>query len=436
MTSINRRVFLKTTAAPALMLAGGAALGGLAMPAVRASAAARTEIAISVNVSSYQKMLDALAAAFSERNPDVAIRYIGKGDNWDPLLQITLRDSIVNDLPDGTWQSLTYAPLLARRGIAQPLDPQFGDVGALEAIGLSKTLVDATTVNGSVFAMPFGTTVPILYYNMDLLRRAGYAAATPPASWNEIIDTGKKVAALGGKINGGFIEYDSTNAWMFQNLLASFGGRMMNADQTDIAFAGPEGLQAMEVLWRFGDTNNIDMTRDQARQAFNAGSEGMLVRSASGTTSVAKAAAGQFELQVGQLPVPSADGRLVGAGHGFMTFAKDPERQKAMWRFMRFAAEPEGQMILARMTGYMPVNVKALNDPEFLKAYLAINPYHRPIVERLAITGDQFSFPTDNTVKIVDMMADVMRQVVRHDTKPDQGLAAMAEQSRNLLQKS
>jgi len=119
-----------------------------------------------------------------------------------------------------------------------------------------------------------------------------------------------------------------------------------------------------------------------------------------------------------------------------MTFAKDPERQKAMWRFMRFAAEPEGQMILASMTGYMPVNVKALNDSEFLKAYLAINPYHRPIVERLAITGDQFSFPTDNTVKIVDMMADVMRQVVRHDTKPDQGLAAMAEQSRKLLQKS
>lgn len=416
-----------------VLLTGASTLGVLAMPAIRASASSNIELTISTTVSSYTKMLEELADRFTAQNPSIAVNFVGKGDNWDPLLQITLRDALINDLPDGTWQSLTFAPLLARRGIAQPLNGLFGDIANLKSLGLSEALIDATSVNGDVLAMPFGTTVPIIYYNADLLRQAGYAKAEVPATWDDIFEIGKKVAVLDSKINGGFIEYDSTNAWIFQNLLASFGGRMMNADRTEIAFDGPEGLQALEILWRFGDINNIDMTRDQARQAFSAGSEGIQVRSASGTSSVAKSAAGLFDLQVGQMPVLASTGRLVGAGHGFVMFAKDPERQKAFWAFARFAAGPEGQETLAKHTGYMPVNMLALNDPKFLEQYFAINPFHRSVVERLAITGDQFSFPTDSTVKITDMMAEEMRKVVAHHSKPEQALAAMAEQTRKLL---
>ncbi|MDQ0469535.1 extracellular solute-binding protein [Labrys wisconsinensis] len=416
-----------------LLIGSACAVGALAAPMRIAAAAAVTTIRISV-YAGYETMLGDLAARFSAIRPDIAVDYVVRGDNWDPLLQMTLRDSLVGGLPDGTWQYLTYAPLLARRGIVQPLDPLFGgDRAELQALGITRAMIEAVSVKGSVLALPFGTTIPVVYYNMDLLRRAGYAAATLPSTWQEIVEIGTKVAALDRSINGGYIEYDSTNEWVFQNLLAGFGGRMMNAEQTGIAFAGPEGRQALQVLWDLGATSTADMTYNQARQAFNAGTTGVHIRSASGTTSVAKAAAGRFELQVGQVPIPSQTGWIVGAGHGFMMFTRDAARQKALWDFMRFAAGPEGQMILARRTGYMPVNMLALNDPAFLERYLQINPYHRAIVDRLAITSDQFSFPADNTVEIADMMAAAMREVVRRRTRPDQALAAMAEQTRKLL---
>lgn len=422
--SMNRRTVL---------VASAAILGTALTTSRRASAAAQTTLKISTPNSSYKKMLDELAAKFSAANPNVGVEFIGKGDNWDPLLQFTLREGLIGDLPDGTWQSLTYASLLAQRGYAQPLKAAAGGAGAFSELGLSNTLIESVSAGSDVYAMPFGTTIPVIYYNMDLLRRAGYSAANPPATWEEIFDLGAKISALDTKLTGGFIEYEATNAWIFQNLLATFGGRMMTPDLKAIAFDSSAGLEALNVLWRFGDISSTDMTRDQARQAFNAGTSGIHVRSASGTTSVAKSATGQFELQVGQLPLSGSAGRMVGAGHGFMIFTKDEARQKAMWDFMRFAAGPEGQMILAKNTGYMPINMLALKQPEFLKKYLEINPYHRAIVDSLAITSDQFSFPSANTVKIADMMTEEMRQVAVHETKPEKALVHMAEQTKKLL---
>lgn len=416
-----------------VLLTGASAAATLAMPAVLARASDKVNLTFSTPITSYGDMLAELSGTFNAQSSTATIAFEGKGDNWDPLLQVTLRDGLVGAMPDGTWQSLTYASLLARRGIVQSANGVMGGPEKLKEIGLSNALIDATVVDGNVYGLPYGTTVPVLYYNMDLLRKAGYAKAEPPVTWDEIHEAGLKVLTLGGNINGGFVEYDATNAWIFQNLLSSFDGRMMNADETEIAFNGPEGLQSLQTLWRFGEINNIDMTREQARQAFNAGASAIHVRSASGTSSVAKAAQGQFELKVGQFPVPSSSGRLVGAGHGFFMFAKDPERQKAAWEFIAFAAGPVGQMVLAKHTGYMPINMLALNDPKFLDQYFAINPYHRSVVERLAITGDQYSFPTDNTVEIVTMMSDEMRKVVTHKESPEAALASMTEQTKKLL---
>ncbi|TWB87246.1 carbohydrate ABC transporter substrate-binding protein (CUT1 family) [Bradyrhizobium macuxiense] len=415
-----------------LLRAGASAIGLLAIPAI-SRAANNVRLKISHGAPPYAKMLAELGQRFSGKHPGTEVEFIANGEGWDPLLQNTFRGAIIGDLPDATWQSLAYTPILAKREISQPLDEFSGGVERLSMMGLSRPLIDATLVRGKNYSLPFGTTIPVVYYNMNLLKRAGFSKPELPESWDEIIQIGKQVASLGGKVNGGYVEYTATNAWMFQNILGTLGGRVMNAEQTDIAFNGYEGLLTLEILAKFGRTSNSDMTLDQARQAFNSGISGVHIRTASGINSVAKAASGQFELQVGQLPVPSPNGRLVGAGHGFFMFAKDLERQRRVWDFISFATGPDGQAILAKHTGYLPINMITLNDPKFLKQYFAENPYHRSIVERLPITGDQFSFPTNNTVKIADMMSEEMRKVVTQRSEPKQALAEMAEQTRKLL---
>ncbi|MBZ9603025.1 extracellular solute-binding protein [Phyllobacterium chamaecytisi] len=364
----------------------------------------------------------------------MSIKFVADGDNWDPLLNNTIRASLVNSLPDASWQVVTYAAILANRKIAQPLNQFFGnDLASLEPLGLSKAISEAIKVNGDVCCVPYGTTIPVIYCNMDLLRRVGYSKQQPPASWEEIHEIGLKVKALDDNLNGGFIEYTASNAWMFQTLLASYGGQMMNPARTSIAFNGEEGLQAITTLARFGETVRTDMSTEQARQAFKAGATAMHIQSASGTTSTAKAANGRFKLAVAQIPVANPQGRMAGAGHGFFMFTKDPIKQQVVWEFMKFAASQKAQMILAINSGYMPINLVALKDAAFLDEYLKINPLHRDIVGRLAVTGDQFSFPSDNTVKIVQMMSEEMRGVIFQRTTPEAALQNMTNQTKDLL---
>ncbi|MET4631701.1 ABC-type glycerol-3-phosphate transport system substrate-binding protein [Bradyrhizobium sp. I1.8.5] len=97
-----------------------------AVPAPRAASAAQRPLRISVPMGLHQKMIEELGTRFTKANPAIAVEFLGKGDSWDPLLQVTLREGLVNGLPDATWQSLAYARLLARRGYIQPLDPLAG----------------------------------------------------------------------------------------------------------------------------------------------------------------------------------------------------------------------------------------------------------------------------------------------------------------------
>ncbi|MGY4431049.1 ABC-type glycerol-3-phosphate transport system substrate-binding protein [Bradyrhizobium sp. F1.13.1] len=156
-----------------LLVTGAVSTALYAMPAV-GRAAQKTTVTISQANPTYRALLSELTTQFETDNPSKSIKFVADGDNWDPLLNSTIRGSLVNSLPDGSWQALTYARILANRKIAQPLNKLFGgDTGSFEVLGLSKTMIDAASVNGEVFSVPFGTTVPVIYCNMDLLRKGG-----------------------------------------------------------------------------------------------------------------------------------------------------------------------------------------------------------------------------------------------------------------------
>lgn len=412
------------------VLSAGAAIA--ALPLLPRTPRAAQQLTLSHAFGAHhQPMLDALVQRFMEAHPDLAVEAVVGGDNWSPLLQTTLRQGLVGDLPDLSHQSLTFTRLLHRNGLVQPLDPLFGGRVGLSALGIAGPMLEP--IAGHVYAVPFGTTVPVVYYNRDLMRQAGVAGEGLPETWPGIFEVVRKVAALGGSTIGGYIEYTADNGWMFQNLVAATGGRLVTPDDSDIAFDDPVGLEALRVFQRFGAASGgADMSLGQARQAFNAGTMGVLIRSASGIASVGKAADGSFTLDIGSFPVPSPDGRLVGAGHGLVIFAEDPERQRAASEYLKFAVGPEGQSILAGMTGYLPINQVAFQDPQRAAAYFEANPYHRPLIDRLSITSDWYTFP-NNSTKIFDGWIDEVRAVILQRQSPEQALDAMAGQARRLM---
>ncbi|WP_163281941.1 extracellular solute-binding protein, partial [Enterobacter cloacae] len=74
-----------------------------------------------------------------------------------------------------------------------------------------------------------------------------------------------------------------------------------------------------------------------------------------------------FELVTATVPVPdTARGRLATGGSCGMSRAKDQARREAAWEFLKFSTSAEVTAILAKATGYVPCNQRAVDDPVFL----------------------------------------------------------------------
>lgn len=419
--TVTRRRFFQLGAA-------AAALCG----ATRSSHASATKVTMThAFTAANQEMLMALIQAFHAQNSGVEITPILAGDNWSPLLQATLRAGLIGDLPDISHQSLTFTGILKKNGFAQPLDDLLGGQAGIARIGIPSSML--RPIDGRLYSLPFGTSLPVIYLNRDLLAKAGMDADKLPRSWPEIFEAMQRVSALGQSAVGGYIEYNADNGWIFQNLVASMGGKILTADASDIAFAGNEGLEALRLMKQFGAAaGKADMTRDQARQAFNSGSLGVLVRSASGIQPVAQAAAGKFALAVVNFPILAPSGHLVGAGHGITIFTKDGATQQAAVEYLKFATSPAGQAVLADKTGYLPVNLAALADKTYFADYFEKNPYHKTLVEALQTATDWETFD-NNSKKIFDSWVEEMRQVVVQEKEPEAALAAMADSARMLM---
>ena len=406
---------------------------GVAGPAVSQDEASAVEISIPRGTPS--RVVEDMSARFDKAYPKTKLDYRLGAEEWTGQLQKTLRSAVTGDLPSVSHQSLNNLRVLVARGVVAPLDTFIEEAGGWEALGYLPRLKETVTVDGSIYAVPFATTIPLVFYNMDLVKKAGYDKESLPETWDEIFALAKKVDALGDKVMGIYMEVDATSAWMFQTILMSLGGSMMNPAETQIAFDGEEGLRTLEITRELGESGQIVMSDNQARQQFMAGGVGIYIRSASVLPKFTKAAEGKFEFRAGQIPVPKPGASLPGAGNGMVMHATDPAQQRAAWRYMTFAAGASGQAALIDNTGYAPINVKAVSQPGYLKDFYEERPFYRLVVDRFPIISDWYAFPGNNSPRIFQTMIDEQLAVVAGQTTPEDALATMAKTARELLSK-
>jgi multiple sugar transport system substrate-binding protein len=173
----------------------------------------------------------------------------------------------------------------------------------------------------------------------------------------------------------------------------------MSADETRVGFDSPRGLQALQVLQRFGEAGqaSADMSRRQARRAFASGRIGVLVTMSSVVPYLTKTSAHDFEVLVKPLPLAHAQALIPAAGPVAVLFAKKPERQRRAWRFVQHAIGPSGQAVLASTSGYLPAS-----DSE------RVMPW--------------YTFPGRNSLKISDLIQDEMQQVTTLQKTPAKAL--------------
>ncbi|MER8670828.1 extracellular solute-binding protein [Mesorhizobium sp. M0644] len=396
-------------------------LGG-AFAASLSSGAFAEPVTITVAYSSgaYTNVMTESAHQFEATHPDIKIRFVAPVVNtYDDLLQSTLRASMVGVLPDVSLEGSQNVGIIAKAGIATALDGRIATEKTWNDLGYSASIGEVGAIGGKIYALAYATSVPTIYFNLDLLKNAGIDAVHLPADWQGITEVAAKVNKLGGNVVGCLFDYNSTGNWTFQAIITSMGGKILTDNGSDIAFNSPEGLKALQILHDFGAAGTVDMTQTQMLQAFASGTVGVFASYSAALGQIEKQVAGKFEIKAAPWPIPVREGRVPAGGRVLMIYAKDPAKQDAAWDYAKFLTGPIGQTILVKGVGAVPVNSKAMSDPDLLGKFYQDNPNQRPALEAASRLTKWLSYPGKNPIKISEAIRDQLRRVLIDHEKPE-----------------
>ncbi len=376
-----------------------------------------------------------IAAAFSKVHPEIKVTFRAPYESYEEGTQKVLREAITGQMPDITFQGLNRIRIFVDRGIAQPLDSFIDADPTMEADGFHAAMYDIGTMNGQVYALPFAISLPIMYVNLDLVKQAGGNPDDLPETWDEVIALAKQIRAAGSDLNGLTYAWDITGNWLWQAPVFARGGTMLTPDETQVAFDGPEGVEAMRTLARLvSEAGMPNLNQADMRAAFAAGKTGLHFTSTSDLAKITGMIGGKFALKTVKFPgVVEGAGRLPAGGNLGIILTEDEEKRKAAWTVLKFWHGPEAAAIMARTTGYIPPNKKA-ND-EYLKDFYVENPNNYTAVSQLALLTKWYAFPGENGLKITDVIKDHMNSIVTgaRTGEPDAVLADMAADVQALL---
>ncbi len=396
------------------------------------SAIAQTELQVQYAYPSHQAFHEAVAAAFMAGHPDVKITFRAPAADYEESLQTVIRQAISKDLPDVVLSGLQKVPDLVERQIAVPMTDLLATESDLAAAGYSERLLSLGQVGDVQYGLAYATSTPIVFFNTDLVAKAGGDPNNLPTEWDGLIALAGAITALGGGNDGMYYDV-GTDDWMFQNLIFNQGGELLTADGTDVAFDGDEGKAAVKLFKRFFDEGGQKAIEQRAaRQQFVAGTLGIYFTSPSIIRTFEEQIGSKFVMKTSTMPLakPGVSNLPTGGMAAVITTA-DPAKQKAAYDYIRFATGPEGQTIVAKATGYMPANTLAL-DRGYLGEFFAEHSNWETSSRQIAIARKWAPWPGPNGVEIARNIVDGLTRIAG-GADAEATLAEMATEARELL---
>jgi multiple sugar transport system substrate-binding protein len=349
---------------------------------------------------------------FYEAHPDIEVKFRATYENYEDANNTILREAVANELPDVTMQGLNRQAILVDKGISKSLEPFIAKETDFAKEGYHQAMLDLGTFNDEVYGLPFSISLPVGYYNMGVMAKAGITSEDQlPKTWDEVIGTCKKLTEAGVD-NPMFWGWNVTGNWFLQALMWSQGTPTVIGN--DFNLDSPEGLKSLETmkaLFDGCDMQNIEWKA--ALSSFSAGEIGMMFWSTSAVGAVERSM-GDFTLVTHEFPgiVASGPMGLPAGGNAAMltSTSEDPAVQAAAWEWLKFITSGEGAAEVARTTGYMPPN-QAANEV-ILKDFYAENPAKATAVRQLPLLRDWQAYPSDNGLAATQVIYDGLEGIV------------------------
>ena len=276
--------------------------------------------------------------------------------------------SQTDSLPDILAGDVVRIPYWASEGIFTDITKQIDGLDNKD--DLQQGHIEAGTVDGKEYTLPFITDVSVMVWNKDLYKKAGLDPDKGPSSISEFVEQAKKVAALNEDgVAGSYLAGQSGGALVFDLFPSVWadGESVMNDDGTEATLNNDSMKGVLDAYKELANTTNglgagsKEETGATWTAPFANGKIGVMPYPNTSTTALFDAEKdGGFEVGVTPIPGTKEGKTSTFLGGDAMGISKDSKHVAQAWNFLSWLMSDDAQKKVFADNGDTASNIQTL----------------------------------------------------------------------------
>ena len=229
-----------------------------------------------------------------------------------------------------------------------------------------------STTDGKLLSMPFNSSTPVLYWNKELLTKAGLDPNKPPTTWPELGEMAKKAVAAGAKC--GF-----TPQWQTWTMIENYGA------WHNLPYATKDnGFGGIDIELKFNDAPRVkfiqmlaDWGKDKtfvyggregkSTALFTAGDCAFHIASSAHARRRIEKALGADKFGIAMMPyspdvIAKPQNSIIGGATLWVLQGKPAAEYKGVAKFLTYLSSTPVQAKWHQETGYVPITAGRRRD--------------------------------------------------------------------------
>ena len=351
---------------PMAACGGGSSSGGSAAPADIPAAGTDdgTEITLWTRSPLERQAKNAVKAYNASHKNQVKLEIIPNDDMEGKVGGASQTDS----LPDILAGDVVRIPYWASEGIFTDITKQID--GLDNKSDLQQGHIEAGTVDGKEYTLPFITDVSVMVWNKNLYKEAGLDPEKGPSSIDEFVEQAKAVAALNKDgVAGSYLAGQSGGALVFDLFPSVWadGESVMNADGTEATLDNDSMKAVLDAYKELANTTNglgagsKEETGATWTAPFANGNIGVMPYPNTSSTALFEAEKdGGFEVGVTPIPGTKEGKTSTFLGGDAMGISKDCKHVAQAWNFLAWLMGDDAQKEVFAANGDTASNIQTL----------------------------------------------------------------------------
>ncbi|NHA67253.1 ABC transporter substrate-binding protein [Phycicoccus flavus] len=322
-----------------------------------------------------------IIAAFQKENPDLTVKLVDAGKNYEEVAQKFNAALVGGQQPDVVVVSdVTWFNFALNKQLT-PLDDLLS-AASVDTSDYVDALYGDYLYSDGHYALPYSRSTPLFYYNKELWKKAGLPDRGPK-TWPEFQEWSDALKSSVGKGKFAMELADGSNYldWYFQNMAWDFGGAY--SEEWTPTFSSAGTVKAGQFLQGLAD-NGVVKFNATPEADFSAGLAACILQSTGSLGGISTDA----KFDVGTAFLPGTDNCPTGGAGVAVPANISDERKANAAKFISFLTNAENTVTFSQATGYMPVRKSAVDEPAE-KSYLEKNPNAKTAIDQLPHTRSQ-----------------------------------------------